>query len=229
MGVDSDMYVCGESLDGNSRVGLGERVVHRESKEVYTVAGLIYNSAHQKPVFLFENFKAHYPVEQYCRAVLKEQPKEESNVEEEQFEFLFENKDKVQFKDLSAEQMKLIVDAIYSVDHIVEVASTRCDKWYLKESPDWLGASSYRVKRKAACKTPLDIPWELIDKKYNYAAMDAPGQVVCLYSKEPYVTEGSDVWYMRADCSLVTLPKWFNIDTTGINWKRSLTKRPEGV
>lgn len=69
----------------------------------------------------------------------------------------------------------------------------------------------------------LNIPWEQINPEYKFAAMDEDGSV------DVYVTEPTcqrSRWSNGCEHkSLMTL----NIDTDGIDWRKSLTVRPEGV
>ena len=213
---DEKKYVCGEPLDMTSRVFLGEKVIHKESGNVYTVAGLIYNCAYKTPVFLFENYRAHYAPEDYCRVIPVE----------EQFEWVFENADNIPFKELSAEDMKKIVDAFLSYDQIVEELTLSKDWKPVEECATYV-SGIYRVKRKVVA-TPLDIPWQHIKDVFKYAAMDKSGYVY-LYENKPYIEEGDFAWYWETGTDYLNFTHHFNIQTDGIDWKRSLTKRPEGV
>jgi hypothetical protein len=157
----------------------------------------------------------------------QQQPeKEEKAVEitEYQFEWILENADKKPMKDLSAEELKALYDALYSGDDmvIVEVLNNVKGTWHEvgKHSPWW--DSSYRVMRKVK-DTPLNIAWEWVDPKWNYAAMDEDRRVF-LYADEPYIKLSEYLyWSLRSDVQRYNPPA---LTTDGIDWKRSLTKRP---
>ncbi|MDF7671131.1 hypothetical protein PT276_08005 [Orbaceae bacterium ESL0721] len=87
-----------------------------------------------------------------------------------------------------------------------------------------LATKNYLINSKA---TPLPIPWEIIPSKWKFAAMDFDGEVY-MFNGEPYVLERGYHWSCRSevDSRIVDI---INIDTTGIDWRKSLTKRPEGV
>lgn len=88
----------------------------------------------------------------------------------------------------------------------------------------------YRTKPKEYKK--LDIPWQVIDEKWKYAAMDENEMVYffedCpVYECTPY-DEG--VWVRGASeygdyCTTIVI----KLDTTGIVAEHSLTSRPEGL
>lgn len=82
--------------------------------------------------------------------------------------------------------------------------------------------------------TPLKIDeniWDLIDHKWQYAAMDENGNIF-LYLKEPVIEKNYWIILMGEDgeerklSDFVLLNEIFNIDTTGVIWNKSLTKRP---
>lgn len=150
--------------------------------------------------------------------------KEEVGMKEDQYEWIVENPDKKPTKDLSARELKALYDAMNVRDSLVtvEILGKVEDAWFVVggHDPGWTYA--YRVKRKVV-DTPLDIPWEFVDKKYKYAAMDENGSV-WFTDKEPYIESSTDTsWTSKGvyvEKSILTH------DTSGINWKRSLTKRP---
>lgn len=70
----------------------------------------------------------------------------------------------------------------------------------------------------------LVIPWEVIKPKYKWAAMDKDGGIL-FSTKQPNI--GAEVWLVsgQSDVGLDAL----DIDTAGVDWRESLTQRPEGV
>jgi hypothetical protein len=68
----------------------------------------------------------------------------------------------------------------------------------------------------------LNIPWEYIKPEYKFAAMDEGGKVF-VYALEP-ILAGTTSWHSASEWwGLAPL----TIDTDGIDWRESLTKRPE--
>lgn len=207
-------YECGEQLDNFSQVSAGEKVIHKESGELYEVAGLLWgNGVTADNVLVFKNHLARYPnpIVEYCRAVPVK----------EQFEWVLENKDQTPFKDLSAEEMKLVVDAVY-IETAAVFETFTCGAWWWHDVrvEHIVGGAIYRVKRELA--TPLDIPWEHVKEDFKYAAMDENG-VVWVYEGLP--VRGSEHWFGNNCIEL----KAIDIPTEGIDWKNSLTLRPSTV
>ena len=74
----------------------------------------------------------------------------------------------------------------------------------------------YRYKSKE-----LVIPWDMILPEYIFAAM-SKDRTVGLYKSEPSRIPGRNFWYSNENgviCPLI-------IDTAGVNWLISVTKRP---
>ncbi|WP_143425940.1 hypothetical protein [Gilliamella sp. wkB308] len=67
--------------------------------------------------------------------------------------------------------------------------------------------------------------WAMIDKKWKWAAKDYGGHVF-FYTDRPFIFEEDLDWTYESgnacECALA-------INTDGIDWQKSLTKRPEGV
>ena len=97
-------------------------------------------------------------------------------------------------------------------------------EWGTHQEPTWNWEKcDYRVKEE---DHTLDIPWEVVDEKWKWAAMDDDGRVY-LYTGEPHPDSGQfveDTWQEVAGTSFlkIRLP-----DTK--HWDKTLTKRPEGV
>lgn len=71
---------------------------------------------------------------------------------------------------------------------------------------------------------PLGIPWDFINSDWNYAAMDANGEVV-LYEQEPHISGEDNYWTTPLVSDWEKIVSILTINTTGIYWKDSLTKR----
>jgi hypothetical protein len=86
---------------------------------------------------------------------------------------------------------------------------------------DWI-SFIYRVK------SALEIPWEVLDPKWKWAAMDQSGRIM-VYTNKPF--QGTNIWNYTEGAHFV-LTDIFRLagqDTSLIDWKNSLTQRPEGV
>ena len=106
----------------------------------------------------------------------------------------------------------------------VERWSFSDQKWVDSTNDTIITCNKYRLKQEPTL-TPLPISrelWSYIDKKWQYAAMEQDGRIFFYHAKP--IIEG-DYWsasFNMSDCPL-------NINTDGIDWKLSLTERPEGV
>lgn len=158
----------------------------------------------------------------YCDATTEQQKEEYSQMNaEDQCEWLLENPAGKMTKELSAQELKVLYDAAwtcnYNKDVIVEYKNS-LGYWRSHTDLTPKHYEIYRVKRKVVA-TPLDIPWSIIDDAYNYAAMDKSCKVY-FYDSEP--EEGDEAWYPTNLFDKSPLKH----DIDGVNWKRSLTKRP---
>lgn len=96
------------------------------------------------------------------------------------------------------------------------------DGWHdVKEECNWYLDNIYRVKP----NIQLYIPWEVIDKKWQWVAMDLDGSVR-LYSKEPTYNSDHGVWACSGDNCLVNNKIIINNRPNHNEWKNTLTKRP---
>ena len=68
----------------------------------------------------------------------------------------------------------------------------------------------------------LVIPWEHIKEEYKWAAMDSDEEVA-VYQNKPDIAGGEWIGANYEYISALTIP------TTDIDWRESLTARPEGV
>lgn len=108
----------------------------------------------------------------------------------------------------------------------VEYWSTAHDKW-IDSNHDAITASAiYRIKL-----TPLPISrelWGFINKDFRFCVMDRFG-LVLFYKERPEIYENEWCIPNKPDDSDRCLAFPLYINTDGINWKTSLTERPEGV
>lgn len=127
---------------------------------------------------------------------------------------MFENKEKLPFNKLTKEQRSLIVEAWLSGK--LQFLSKQ-GNWFRQDLDDGLwDTGTYRTR-----PVWLEIPWHLIDKKWNWAAMD-PFNNVFFYSEEPTKT---NIGWKQPGASLVC-PNALAIPTIGVNWESSIQRRP---
>jgi len=126
------------------------------------------------------------------------------------------NHEKKAFRDMTPEERSAIVEA-----HAAENAE-------ILISESWVEADNEVILPKYAYRTrprQLVIPWEHIKPEYKWAAMDAVGGLY-IYTHKP--EQDSDDYIPCVGCMAANIGS-LNIDTTGIDWRESLTARPEGV
>lgn len=134
--------------------------------------------------------------------------------------------------DVDREHLHNILDA-WLDGEIIQVKNIRTENW-VKEIDDFSLLitldSYYRIKPK---HTPLPIPdelWKLINPKFEYAAINENG-LIYLYSSKPLLREDIECWvvpeqHLNRD---ILSSSAFGINTDGIDWRLSLTKRPEDL
>lgn len=126
----------------------------------------------------------------------------------------FDNKDKLQFKDLTKEQRSILVEAWFAGK--LQFLSKQ-GNWFRQDLEDGLWDSgTYRTQ-----PARLDIPWDLIDKKWQWAAMDQSGSIY-FYTLEP--TRLMEHWASSTLGS--SCPSALAISTVGVNWESSIQRRP---
>lgn len=130
----------------------------------------------------------------------------------------FLNKDKRQFKDLTDEEKLLIINEKMKGN----VEYTLGSIWDKASDFEIRFNYVYRTKPKPAKK--LDIPWQFIKPEFKWAAIDENGDIF-LHIDKPVL--GNSYWLNYAPCKRIN--DTVNIDTTGVDWKTSLTQRPDGV
>lgn len=124
------------------------------------------------------------------------------------------NHEKKAFRDMTPEERSAIVEELLigGVDCLNtkgEWAHSMCDAVFAE--------LIYRTRPRQ-----FVIPWEVIRPEYKWAAMDESGTVYLFGGKPKMFSDG-----FMADIACNT--RALNIDTTGIDWRESLTERPEGV
>lgn len=133
---------------------------------------------------------------------------------------VFLNEEMKPYNELTREEKHIIIDAM--IDGNCEVYFV---SWNHKENCHVYGTSVYRTKPKEYKK--LDIPWEVIDEKWKWAAMDNNRQLF-LFEGKP--TWDYDEWlYYSSLGTCFELSYVLKLDTTDIIAEHSLTQRPEGV
>lgn len=122
------------------------------------------------------------------------------------------NEQKLAFRDMTVEEKLAIIDA--KLFGTCEVCSG--GEWYPALYDDTVCLNTvYRTRPRQ-----LVIPWEVIKPEYKWAAMDENGAVFVYEYNMPHL--GSGLWIGDGSCI-----SSLNIDTTGIDWRESLTQRPE--
>lgn len=131
------------------------------------------------------------------------------------------NHEKKAFKDLTPEERSAIVEAWINgnADYFSEVDN----KWAEKsEYTALMQVSVYRTRPRR-----LVIPWEVIKPEIKFAFVGKSGRVYgCEYKPHPNYCF-YDGW--KSDGRWLNIGECIAIDTTGIDWRESLTQRPEGV
>lgn len=119
---------------------------------------------------------------------------------------------------LTREEKHILLDAV--IDEVAEVWQYDWEVFTPKTCPVFHDNKIYRTKPKEYKK--LDIPWQVIDEKWKYAAMDDDGEV--------YIYDALPNWRVSywSDTSSNCIMSVFKLDTTGIVAEHSLTRRPEG-
>ena len=109
-----------------------------------------------------------------------------------------------------------------------------CAIWY-EDGSYWasskMGAEDDEIYRLKPQSHELQIPdevWKFFDKA-QWAAMDS-SRDVWVYPQKPTVYDELDLWHGKSGTSVLhRTVSSITIPTDGIDWRKSLTKRPEGV
>ena len=103
----------------------------------------------------------------------------------------------------------------------VEIYERFSEKWRASDSKCVYVDSNYRIK---SHELPIAKGiWAIIDKEWKWAAKDKDGEV-CFYKEKPFKT--NRYWYAASDHYALNV---LTLNTDGIDWRKSLTRRPEGV
>ena len=129
------------------------------------------------------------------------------------------NNEKKAFRDMTPEERSAIVEAGISRAGI-DVYSHADGGWVEADYEVKLPENAYRTRPRQ-----LVIPWEHIKPEYKWAAMDADGEV---YAFDLRPSDDADQWVPTGDKAIM-INGVLNINTAGIDWRESLTARPEGV
>lgn len=129
-------------------------------------------------------------------------------------EYIIENADRIQFRDMSKVDQHTILDAKLNAPESVEMYCG--DYWGKTSGASLVFEYIYRVQ---AIDTPLNIPWEVISPEWNWAAMDECGEPF-IFGSEPQISEVCFTGIKARNIDFLCP------DTTGIDWRRSKTRRP---
>lgn len=133
-------------------------------------------------------------------------------------EFLNENK--LQFKDLTDEEKLLIIEEKMKGN----VEYTNGFGWNKASESNLKFGYIYRTKP----IKKLDIPWQFIKPEFKWAAMDKDERI-CVFTASVKVDYDHGMIIYEEENKCHYLSDVLNIDTTGVDWKTSLTQRPDGV
>lgn len=103
----------------------------------------------------------------------------------------------------------------------VEIYERFSEKWRASDSKCVYVDSIYRIK---SHELPITREmWAMIDKEWKLAAKDSDGKV-SFYKEEPLII--GRYWCPISDDHALNV---LTLNTDGIDWRKSLTRRPEGV
>lgn len=124
------------------------------------------------------------------------------------------------YSELTREEKHILLDAV--IDSVAEVWQDDWEVFTPKTCPVFHDNKIYRTKPKEYKK--LDIPWQVIDEKWKYAASNSHG--IWMFQNKPTY---KNVWYEESiDGAVICVSEIFKLDTTGIVAEHSLTQRPTG-
>lgn len=131
------------------------------------------------------------------------------------------NHEKKAFRDMTPEERSAIVEAKLRGDVQAFNDAEEAMQWRDAESGYIRLATIYRTRPRQ-----LVIPWEHIKPEYKWAAMDECGDVA-VYDAKPVISD--DAWLCGMNGHGISFELHaININTAGIDWRESLTARPEG-
>lgn len=131
------------------------------------------------------------------------------------------------YSELTREEKHVLLDA--ALDMNVEYTYSHGNSWYSKDSVcvEFYNDTIYRTKPKEYKK--LDIPWQHIDEKWKWAAMDGDGEIFLFEDKPNFEgCSSTELWIISSSKGkYANLHDILKLDTTGIVAEHSLTQRPE--
>lgn len=135
------------------------------------------------------------------------------------------NHDKKAFRDMTPEERSAIVEAMLS-----GVAKVRSEGEWLDKVNEFISVTAIYI----TSPRQLVIPWEVIKEEYKWAAMDDRGRVFFYEEKPALMTYKNKCCFDPPAYYGWTggggfAPSCLNIDTNGIDWRESLTQRPENI
>lgn len=130
------------------------------------------------------------------------------------------NYEKKAFRDMTPEEMGAIAEAIIAGE--IEYWSAFSRKWMTPGRA--MGGLDFEAVYRTRQKQ-LVIPWEHIRPEYKWAAMGRRNEVK-LFIEKPKMDHGR---WISANCGGFNYLDVLRIDKDGIDWRESLTARPEGV
>ena len=105
----------------------------------------------------------------------------------------------------------------------VEFYDNLRDEWVTSTSYAVVVGEDYRIK---SHELPITREfWAMIDREWEWASMDKDG-VIYFYKDEPCIFDDNVFWSTGDDIYHESI---LAINTDGIDWRKSLTRRPEGV
>lgn len=136
---------------------------------------------------------------------------------------VFLNTELKPYNALTREEKHILLDALID-DNIEEYGCF----WDKLSGDLFYTHSIYRTKPKEYKK--LNIPWQVIDEKWKYAAMSEGGWVGFYEKKPKWKIYSSNEWNVDSNnVGDAIEANCLKLDTTGIVAEHSLTTRPEGV
>ena len=103
----------------------------------------------------------------------------------------------------------------------VELYDRIGEEWITSATSAVYVDTNYRIK---SHELPITREmWAMIDKEWKWAAKDSDGDV-SFYKEEPFII--GRYWCSMSDDHALNV---LTLNTDGIDWRKSLTRRPEGV
>ena len=122
----------------------------------------------------------------------------------------------------NAEQEHMIQILLAKMQGVeVEIYERFREEWRASDAKCVYVDSNYRIN---SHELPIaKAMWAMIDKEWKWAAKDSNGDV-SFYKEEPFII--GRYWCSMSDDHALNV---LTLNTDGIDWRKSLTKRPEWV